>query len=85
MKTYEADVVVIAAGPAGMTAAVQAAEDGADVLVIEKQPVIGGAANMGMGPLGIGTRYQKQSMNDITVQKAFEMFMEYTHYNADAA
>ncbi|MCC8163778.1 MAG: FAD-dependent oxidoreductase [Lachnospiraceae bacterium] len=84
MKTYEADVVVIAAGPAGMTAAVQAAEDGADVLVIEKQPVIGGAANMGMGPLGIGTRYQKQSMNDITVQKAFEMFMEYTHYNADA-
>lgn len=39
---------------------------------------------MGMGPLGIGTRYQKQNMTDISVEKAFSMFMEYTHYNVDA-
>ena len=40
--------------------------------------------NGNMGPLGIGTRYQRQQMNDITVEKAFNMFMEYTHYNVDA-
>lgn len=84
MKKYGAQVVVIAAGPAGLSAAVQAAEDGVDVIVLEKTSAVGGAANMGMGLLGIGTRYQKQQMIDITVEKAFDMFMEYTHYNVDA-
>ena len=84
MANYETQIVVIAAGPSGISAAVQAAEDGADVMVLEKAAAVGGAANMGMGPLGIGTKYQRQSMNDISVEKAFKMFMEYTHYNVDA-
>lgn len=84
MANYETQVVVIAAGPSGLAAAVQAAEDGAKVIVLEKSAAVGGAANMGMGPLGIGTKYQKQNMDDISVEKAFNMFMEYTHYNVDA-
>lgn len=84
MKKMETQIVVIAAGPSGLSAAVQAAEDGAEVIVCEKASSVGGAANMGMGPLGIGTKYQKQQMIDITVEKAFHMFMEYTHYNVDA-
>ncbi len=84
MKRYETQVCVIAAGPSGLSAAVQAAENGAEVIVLEKAKAVGGAANMGMGPLGIGTRYQKQQMIDITVEKAFNMFMDYTHYNVDA-
>ncbi|MCF0133608.1 MAG: FAD-dependent oxidoreductase [Blautia sp.] len=84
MANYEAQVCVVAAGPSGLAAAVQAAEDGMDVIVLEKAAAVGGAANMGMGPLGIGTKYQKQQMYDITVERAFNMFMEYTHYNVDA-
>lgn len=84
MKNYKAEIVVVAAGPSGLAAAVQAAENGAKVIVCEKAATVGGAANLGMGPLGIGTRYQRQEMNDITVEKAFNMFMEYTHYNVDA-
>jgi fumarate reductase flavoprotein subunit len=84
MKNYEAQIVVTAAGPAGLSAAVQAAQNGAKVIVLEKAAAVGGSANMGMGPLGIGTRYQRQQMIDLTVEKAFNMFMEYTHYNADA-
>ncbi|MDF2512584.1 MAG: fccA2 [Herbinix sp.] len=84
MKTYDTQIVVIAAGPSGLCAAVQAAEDGASVIVLEKAATVGGAANMGMGPLGIGTKYQKQQMIDISVEKAFNMFMEYTHYMVDA-
>ena len=84
MKKLNTDIVVIAAGPSGLSAAVQAAERGAEVIVCEKAAAVGGAANMGMGPLGIGTRYQRQQMCDITVEKAFNMFMEYTHYNVDA-
>ena len=84
MKKYEAQVVVVAGGPSGLAAAVQAAESGASVIVLEKAAAVGGAANMGMGPLGIGTRFQRQQMSEITVEKAFNMFMEYTHYNVDA-
>ena len=84
VKKYETQIVVIAAGPSGLSAAVQAAENGAEVIVLEKTSTVGGAANMGMGPLGIGTKYQRQQMIDITVEKAFNMFMEYTHYNVDA-
>lgn len=84
MKEYEAQIGVIAAGPSGLSAAVQAASMGARVIVLEKTAAVGGAANMGMGPLGIGTRYQKEQMIDISVEKAFHMFMDYTHYNVDA-
>ena len=84
MKNYKAQICVIAAGPSGLSAAVQAAEDGAEVIVPEKAAAVGGAANMGMGPLGIGTKYQKAQMIDISVEKAFHMFMEYTHYQVDA-
>lgn len=84
MEKLETQVLVIAGGPSGLAASVQAAEDGAEVILLEKSASVGGAANMGMGPLGIGTRYQKQQMYDVTVEKAFNMFMEYTHYNVDA-
>lgn len=84
MENLKTQIVVIAGGPSGLSAAVQAAEDGADVILLEKANVCGGAANMGMGPLGIGTRYQQQQMIDVTVEKAFNMFMDYTHYNVDA-
>ncbi|MEG1755183.1 MAG: FAD-dependent oxidoreductase [Clostridia bacterium] len=56
MKQLTADVIIFAAGPSGLAAAAQAAENGAKVIVFEKANVVGGAANMGMGPLGIGTR-----------------------------
>ncbi|MDD1770821.1 MAG: NAD(P)/FAD-dependent oxidoreductase [Methanomassiliicoccales archaeon] len=39
--TEKVDVVVIGAGPAGSTAAWKAAEGGADVLLLEKRPIIG--------------------------------------------
>ncbi len=84
MADYNTQIVVIAGGPAGLSAACQAAENGADVILVEKNAAVGGAANMGMGPLGIGTKYQKRQMQDISVEKAFRMFMEYTHYNVDA-
>ena len=40
MANYEAQVCVIAAGPSGLSAAVQAAEDGAEVIVLEKAAAV---------------------------------------------
>ncbi len=41
-EEYTADVIVIGAGGAGLTAAITAAENGSDVIVIEKMPIAGG-------------------------------------------
>ena len=84
MKKLETDIVVVAAGLSGLAAAASAAENGARVIAFEKSNTVGGAANMGLGPLGIGTRYQKDKMVDIDVERAFRMFMEYTHWRVDA-
>ena len=37
------DLVVVGAGPAGMTAAIQAAEQGAKVLLVDENPILGGS------------------------------------------
>ncbi len=84
MKYIEADVAIIGSGPSGLAAAAQAATSGAKVVVFEKANVSGGAANMGMGPLGIGTRQQQAMMIDMDVERAFKEFMDYTHWRADA-
>lgn len=47
---YDADVLVVGGGPAGVSAAVSAAEAGAKVLIIEQSGSFGGASTIGMVP-----------------------------------
>ena len=42
-ETRHCDVLVVGAGPAGLAAAIAAAEAGADVILAEKEPELGGA------------------------------------------
>lgn len=83
MKKLETDVVIVAGGPAGLAAAVAVGESGLKATILEKSNTTGGAANMGMGPLGIGTDIQKKAFNDITVEEALHKHMQYTHYRVD--
>ncbi|MGN0294005.1 MAG: FAD-dependent oxidoreductase [Lachnospiraceae bacterium] len=83
MNVRETDVVVVAAGPAGLAAAITAAENDLKVVILEKMNGTGGTANMGMGPLGIETSIQKKSFNEITMEEAMDMHMTYTHFRAD--
>ena len=83
MKNIETDVVIVAGGPAGLAAAVTVGEQGLKSVILEKSSATGGAANMGMGPLGIDTKIQRAAFNNISVEKAIQMHMEYTHYRVD--
>lgn len=83
MKTLKTDVVIVAGGPAGLAAAITAGENGLKSIILEKSSTTGGAANMGMGPLGIDTKIQKANFNNISVQEALDMHMQYTHYRVD--
>lgn len=83
MKQENADVIVVAAGLGGLAAAVSAAENGARVIAFEKGNTTGGAANMGMGPLGIESRFQKKHMISITPGEAYRKHMNFVHWRAD--
>ncbi len=84
MKELQTDVIVVAAGLSGLAASIAAAENGAKVITFEKSTTTGGAANMGMGPLGIGSRIQKEQMISLTPGEAFRKHMYFTHYRVDA-
>ena len=84
MKKMETDVIVVAAGLSGLAASIAAAENGARVLAFEKANTTGGAANMGMGPLGVGSRIQREHMISLTPGEAFRKHMYFTHYRVDA-
>ncbi len=84
MKQLEADVVVVAAGAAGLAAAVAAAETGTEVIAFEKAATTGGAGNMGMGPFAVESRLQRMKQIGLTKEKAFKIFMDYTHWRVDA-
>lgn len=84
MKNIETDVIVVAAGLSGLAACIAAAENGAKVIAFEKSNTTGGAANMGMGPLGVGSSIQRNQMVSLTPGEAFRKHMYFTHYKVDA-
>lgn len=84
MRKMEADVIVVAAGPAGLAASITAAEAGKKVLTFEKANTTGGAGNMGMGPFAVESRIQRDSFIDLDKNRAYHMHMRYTHYRVDA-
>ena len=83
MKVINTDVAIVAGGPAGLAAAITVGERGLKSVIVEKSSSTGGAANMGMGPLGIDTKIQKANFNDISVREALDLHMKYTHFNVD--
>ena len=84
MKKIETDIIIIAAGAAGLSAAVAAVQKGASVIVFEKNAITGGTANKGMGPLGIESRHTRARLLQPTKDEAFKVFMDYTHWRVDA-
>ena len=50
-EAYEADVIVVGGGGAGLAAAISAQQNGAKVLVLEKLDILGGSTNVSEGAL----------------------------------
>jgi flavocytochrome c len=82
---YEADILVIGSGFAGMAAAVEAKKAGANVLVIEKNTVLGGNSIQCAGniQLGGGTSTQIAAGITDTWQRFYNDIMAYGHHRAD--
>ncbi|XME03154.1 flavocytochrome c [Lachnospiraceae bacterium C1.1] len=60
--TYDTDIVIVGAGGAGMTAAIEAADAGKKVVLIESQPMVGGNSVLSTGGLNAAkTKYQDEN------------------------
>lgn len=80
-----AEVVVVGAGAAGLSAAVTAANAGAKVIVLEKMPFAGGSSNFAEGLFGAETNEQRLKAIRLTKDEAFKHAMEFNHWRANAA
>jgi len=77
-EIWETDVVVVGAGIAGFSASISAKEAGAEVILIEKQGVVGGSAGLAGGYFAeTGSRQEKEQGVEDTVEAAVDRWMEW--------
>lgn len=73
VKDREADIVIIGAGGAGMSAAVEAAGSGKSVIIVEKMPIVGGNTNRATGGINAAeTSIQEQEGIKDTIETFYE-------------
>ena len=83
--TMSTDVVVVGAGGAGLAAALTAAQNGADVVVLEKMSMVGGASSMaGGGTNATGSQWQQSYGIEDSPEAYFMDIMENGHFFSDA-
>ena len=74
--TWTCDVVVLGAGGAGCAAAALAAQNGASVIVVEKEPWLAGSSSLAIGSFyGAGTQIQKAAGVDDTPDALLQYFL----------
>ena len=78
------DLAVIGSGVSGLAAAVTAAEEGAKVIVFEKQRSLGGTSNFFDGMFAVESEMQRERYIEYSRDDAFKNIMEYSHWRANA-
>ncbi len=82
-EAKEADVVVVGSGMAGMSAAIEAASQGAKVILLEKQSVLGGSTNFAEGIFGCESPIQKELGITVNQQELLREEFEFSNYRVD--
>lgn len=82
---YTTDIAVVGGGAVGLSAAVTGAEAGAKVIVVEKNPYLGGSSNFAEGLFAVESDYQRAKSYALTKDQAYEHIMEYSHFKNDGA
>lgn len=83
-QTYECDICVVGAGFSGMIAAVQAHEDGAQVILLESSSITGGASANGVeGSFGVDSSLTKELGIQVDIKNILMSEMEQSQWRAD--
>lgn len=85
-ETISTDIVVVGSGSSGICATVQAAELGADVILLESNSVLGGNGALTEGMFAIGSSLQKETGvgTDITFKEVIATEQEFFNYRVNA-
>lgn len=84
-KQLSADIVVVGAGSSGMMAAISAADNGANVIVIEKTSSIGGGSLVAWAGKGFDSFYQKELGLTFDKEQIISDWVADCHWRVDAA
>ncbi len=85
-KGEKYDVVVVGAGAAGLAAAIEAAEGGAKVAIIEKMPMAGGSTNLSAGIVyATGSKIMQDAGVEDSVEDLVAYWSERAEGKADEA
>ena len=82
-ETLETDIVVIGSGMAGLACAIQAAELGARVILLEKEESFGGNTAVAEGMFGVGSRLQVEMGVDFDPYDILNEEFEFHNYNVN--
>ncbi len=82
-ETMDCDVVVVGAGISGLAACVEAAQNGASVIVVEASSNPGGNGHGVEGSFAHGSPLQKEQGIEFGLDKLIEMEMAATQYRVD--
>ncbi len=83
-RDTQAEVVIIGSSASGLCAALTLSIGGASVLDFEQEPEPGGMTNHAEGMFAVGSKLQKKHKVGLTVEEAFNVHMEETHWLANA-
>ncbi len=79
-QTLDCDIVIVGAGGAGMTAAINATQQGKNVILLEKMPYVGGNTTKATGGMNAAeTHYQKEQDIPDTIEQFVADTMEGGH------
>ncbi|MGV8084057.1 MAG: FAD-dependent oxidoreductase [Coriobacteriia bacterium] len=82
-QTLTADVVVVGSGIAGLPAAIEAAQKGAKVILLEKENQLGGNTNVAEGVFGVGSSLQKKLGITVTADQILAQEFAFHNYNVN--
>ena len=83
VATYTCDVCIVGAGNSGLSAAVEAAQQGLGVVVLEKQGCQGGGGIGTEGLFAVGSQMQKDAGIQIEPAEVISCEMSYSHNRAN--
>lgn len=80
-QTLETDIVILGSGIAGLSAAIEAAQQGAGVVLLEKEKVLGGNTNVAEGIFAVGSSLQKELGIEVSIDEILADEYEFQNYN----
>ena len=83
-ETVECDLVVVGSGNSGMSACLEAVDQGLSVVLLEKESVLGGTLPGTEGLLGVGSQLQTDEGTELPkIHELVDEELDYTNYRTD--